>query len=261
MKVAKLAGIVATALGISGPVPADDTAELAQKLVNPLAAIISVPFQLNIDNNLGAAEKGTRTTLNFQPVIPFSLDNGAAIITRTIIPYVWQKDVVPGTSQSGLADILFNAWYSPATTGPLTWGVGPVVRIPTGSDVSTKTLATGITAIGLIRSGQWTFGALANHLVDIESNPKTPTNATFMQPFAAYSTKNSWTFSLQSETTYDWEREVWSVPVNLAVSKLAMLGKVPVNFQAGAGYWAKSPVGGPQGWRFRLQAQIVIPRR
>ncbi|MGR3659566.1 MAG: transporter [Paracoccaceae bacterium] len=261
MKIVKLAGVVAIGLGLSGPAAADETADLAQKLVNPLAAIISIPFQLNVDNNLGAAGTGKRTTLNFQPIIPFSLENGAAIITRTIIPYIWQEDVIPGTSQSGLGDILFNAWYSPASTGPLTWGVGPVVRIPTGSDVSTHTWAVGVTALGLMRSGHWTFGAMANHLVDIESNPRTPTNATFMQPFVAYSTKNSWTYSLQSETLYDWERKNWSVPVNFTVSKLAILGKVPVNFQGGVGYWVQSPAGGPEGWRFRLQMQIVIPKR
>lgn len=250
-----LAGVALPAIAT-----ADETSDLAQELANPIAAIISVPFQLNHDDNLGVSDSGSRTTLNFQPIVPFALDAGANIITRTIVPYIWQEDVIPGTSQNGFGDILLNAWYSPVTPGDLTWGVGPVLRVPTGSDVSTDTWAAGITAIGLMQTGSWTYGALANHLWDIESDPDTPTNATFLQPFVAYTTENAWTVSLQSESTYDWEAEQWSVPVNLALSKLVFLGEVPVNFQGGLGYWLESPDAGPEGLRFRLQAQIVIPR-
>ena len=239
---------------------AEDTADLARELANPLAAIISVPFQLNRDDNLGFADDGSRTTLNLQPVIPFALDNGANVITRTIIPYIWQEDVIPGTSQSGFGDVLFSAWYSRSTEANLTWGVGPVVRIPTYSEVSGETWAAGVTGIVLQQTGPWTAGALVNHLWDIEDDPTTPTNATFLQPFVSYSTEGAWTYSLQSESTYDWITESWAVPVNAAVSKLAIIGRLPVNFQAGAGYWLEAPEGGPEGWRYRLQVQFVFPK-
>lgn len=239
---------------------AQDAADLAQELANPLAAIISIPFQLNYDDNLGATNEGSRTTLNLQPVIPFALDNGANIITRTIIPYIWQEDVIPGTSQHGFGDILASAWYSRTTETDLTWGIGPVVRFPTFSDVSSKTWAAGATGIVLKQTGPWTYGALANHLWDLESRPTTPTNVTFVQPFVAYSTENAWTFSLQSETTYDWEAESWAVPLNASVSKLAVINGKPVNFQGGVGRWLESPDGGPEDWRFRLQVQFVASK-
>ncbi len=235
-------------------------ADLAQQLANPIAAIISVPFQLNYDDNLGVNDTGSRTTLNFQPVIPFALDNGANIVTRTIIPFIWQKDVVPGTSQSGFGDILFNAWYSKTTEGGLTWGAGPIVRIPTNTEVSTRTWAAGLTGIALLVKGPWTVGALGNHLWDVESNPQTPTSNTFIQPFVAYTTPTAWTYTVTSESSYDWKAKDWSVPINFSVSKLAPVGGVPVNWQAGVGYWATSPDAGPEGLRFRLQAQIVIPK-
>ncbi|MDP5215892.1 transporter [Ruegeria sp. 2205SS24-7] len=226
---------------------ADETSDLAQELANPIAAIISVPFQWNRDDNIGATDSGRRTMLNFQPVIPFGLHNGANIITRTIVPYIGQENGVPVTSQSGFGDILQNAWYSPAPQGDLIWGVGPIMRIPTGSDVSSDTWAAGITGIGVVQTGNWTYGALANHIWDIESNPDTPTNSTLLQPFVAYTTETALMVSLQSESTYDWEAEQWSIPVNLAVSKLAILGQVPVNFQGGLGDWAEAPSTGPEG--------------
>lgn len=251
---------VLCSLGIPASAIAQDAADLAQELANPLAAIISVPFQLNYDDKLGTTNEGSRTTLNLQPIVPFALDSGATIITRTIIPYIWQEDVIPGTSQSGFGDILASAWYSRTTEANLTWGVGPVVRIPTFSDVSSDTWAAGLTGIVLQQTGPWTYGALANHLWDLEGDPKTPTNATFFQPFVAYSTETAWTYSLQSETTYDWEAEAWSVPLNVSVSKLAILGGRPVNFQGGVGYWLESPDGGPEDWRFRLQVQFVFSK-
>lgn len=254
------APLVLSALFWPLAVSAQDAADLAQELANPLAAIISVPFQLNHDDNIGAGDTGSRTTLNLQPVIPFALDNGANIITRTIIPYIWQKDVIPGTSQSGFGDVLVSAWYSRTTENDLTWGVGPVLKVPTFSDVSSDTWAGGITGIVLQQTGPWTLGMMANHVWDLESNPTTPTNATFVQPFVAYSTESAWTFSLQSETTYDWEADNWAIPINASVSKLAMIGGKPVNLQGGVGYWLKSPAGGPKDWRFRLQAQFVIPK-
>jgi hypothetical protein len=257
----KMQYVAAAALLFAGSATAQDTADLAQDLANPLAAIISVPFQLNYDDNLGITGDGSRTTLNFQPVIPFALDNGANIITRTIIPYIWQENVVPGTSQSGFGDVLFSAWYSRTTEANVTWGVGPALRLPTFSDVSGDTWAAGVSGIALKQTGPWTIGGLVTQLWDIESDPTTPTNATFMQPFVAYSTETAWTFSLQSESTYDWKAEAWSVPINASVSKLALIGGKPVNFQVGAGYWLESPDAGPEGWRYRLQVQFVFSKR
>lgn len=242
------------------PALADEAADLAQELANPLAAIISVPFQLNYDDNLGVADQGSRTTLNFQPVVPFQLSDDLNLITRTIVPYIWQDEIVPGTSQDGFGDVLFSTWFSPIGTGEVTWGIGPVVRIPTFSDVSSETWAAGITGIALRQTGPWTYGALANHIWDLEGSPETPTNASFFQPFVAYSTETAWTYSLQSESTYDWEADAWAIPINISVSRLVRWGALPVNLQAGLGYWLESPDAGAEGVRFRLQAQFVLPR-
>jgi hypothetical protein len=235
-------------------------ADLAQQLANPIAAIISVPFQLNFDEGFGVDGDGTREILNFQPVIPFGLDNGANIVTRTIIPYVSQEDVIPSTSQHGFGDISLNAWYSQTTDGGLTWGVGPTVLVPTGSEVSGETWGLGVTGIALRVTGPWTYGGLTSQTWSVENNPTTEINRTFLQPFVSFNAGDGWALSANTESTYDWVTDEWTVPLNVAVSKLTNVGNTPLNWQLGAGYWIDGPDGGPEGWRLRLQAQIVIPR-
>ena len=99
-----------------------------------------------------------------------------------------------------------------------------------------------------------------NHVWHIEEDPRARTRRSFLQPFAAYSTPNSVSYSLQAESAYDWVNDTWSVPVMGTVSKLATVGTLPINFSAAAGYWVESPENGPQGWRYRLQAQFVFPK-
>jgi hypothetical protein len=102
---------------------------------------------------------------------------------------------------------------------------------------------------------------LANHIWSFAGDDdRDDISNTFMQPFVAYTWPSAWTLSVQSETSYNWESEQWSVPVNIGLSKLVKIGKLPVGLQGGVGYWAESPENGPEGYRFRLQANIALPK-
>ena len=243
-----------------------DDADLAQELTNPLANLVTVPIQMNFDRNIGPAEDGYKITTNVQPVIPFDISEDWNLISRTIVPVIYQDDLFPGAgSQFGLGDINLSLFFSPKqpTSNGLIWGAGPVLLLPTATDskLGAKKWGAGPAAVALAMRGPWTAGMLANHIWSFAGDDDRPDiSNTFLQPFVSYTWPSAWTLSVQTESSYNWQSEQWSVPINAAVSKLVQFGKLPVSLQAGVGYWAESPDNGPEGFRFRLQANIVLPK-
>jgi len=195
-----------------------DAAELAKQLSNPVASLISVPFQFNYDARIGPERDGEKFYLNFQPVIPTSLDKDWNLISRTIVPVISQRDIFPGAEdQSGLGDILQSFFFSPKVPAPgnIIWGVGPVFLLPSGTDplLGTEKWGAGPTAVVLTQQCGWTIGILANHIWSYAGDAdRADVNSTFLQPFIAYTTKDAWTYTLNSESTYDWVADQWSVP-------------------------------------------------
>ena len=245
---------------------AETDAQLALQLSNPVAALISLPFQFSQERNIGSARDGSRTVLNIQPVVPFSLDADWNIISRTIVPVVWQDNIFPGAgSQSGVGDIVQSVFFSPKapTAGGLIWGAGPVFLVPTGSNdlLTTGKWGAGPTGVVITQQGPWTVGALANHIWSFagDSN-RADVNATFLQPFVTYTTRTATTFVLNVESTYDWDGRQWTVPINTGVSQVLRLGNQLVQVGAFARYWADSPDRGPHGWGLRLSATFLFPR-
>jgi hypothetical protein len=239
--------------------------ELAKQLANPVASLISVPFQFNYDGHVGPERGGDRAYLNFQPVIPISLTPSWNLISRTIVPLTYQDDVAPGSgSQFGLGDVLQSLFFSPVEEfGGWIVGAGPALLFPTGTSrlLTSDQWAAGPTVVVLRQSGHWTYGILANHLWSYAgTNRKPDVNATFLQPFLSYTTPSAWTFTLNTESTYDWEATEWSVPLNAIVSKLVKIGGQRVQFAAGLRYWADSPETGAHDFGGRLVATLLFPR-
>jgi len=255
-----------TAVLLSVPAFGQNDAELAKKLANPVASLISVPFQANYDSNIGPDEEGSVWRINIQPVVPFKLNDNWNLISRTILPIIDQQDIpVAGSGESGIGDIVQSFFFSPAspTSGGLIWGVGPVLLLPTASEAALGGEKTGIgpTFVVLKQQGALTLGALGNHIFSIGGEgDRADINVTFLQPFASYITKTRTTFSLSTETTYDWENEAWAVPIMFNVAQLLKAGPQIFQVAAGARYWAESPDGGPQNWGARLQLVLLFPK-
>lgn len=244
----------------------DDDGDLSKKLANPVASLISVPIQANYDQHIGPDEKGSIWKVNIQPVIPFSLNECWNLISRTILPVIDQEDVpLSGMDESGIGDIVQSFFFSPKKPGKRgwIWGVGPVLLLPTASDdvLGAKKWGAGPTAVGLKQVGPWTYGMLVNHIESFAGdNDRAYVSATFLQPFLTYITRTKTTIALNTESTYDWRSDQWSVPINFGVYQLLRLGKQPVQFGAGVRYWADSPDNGPEDWGFRLQLTFLFPK-
>ena len=244
----------------------DDAQELAKKLSNPVASLISVPLQLNYDDNIGPGERGDKWQLNVQPVIPISLSKEWNLISRTIVPIINQKSVnAPDERNSGIGDVTQSFFFSPSqpTAGGWILSGGPVLLLRTGEDnLSSEKWGAGPTVVVLKQDSGWTYGALANHIWSFAgSDSARDISSTFLQPFLSYTTKSATTYGVNTESTYDWKSEKWSVPINLTVTQLLKVGNQPLSVGGGVRYWASTPDNvGPKGWGARFVITALFPK-
>ncbi|MBT8145712.1 MAG: transporter [Gammaproteobacteria bacterium] len=245
---------------------AEDEADLAKKLANPVASLISVPVQANYDENIGVNDAGSVWRTNIQPVIPLSIGNDWNLISRTILPIINQDDIpTPGAGESGVGDIVQSFFFSPKnpTKNGLIWGVGPVLLLDTASDarLGAEQWGAGPTGVVLKQEGPWTYGLLANHIESFSGkDARADVSATFLQPFMSYITPTKMTYGLSTESTYDWETRQWAVPINLTANQLLKTGKQIYQVGGGVRYWAESTRTGPEGWGLRLQLTLLFPK-
>jgi hypothetical protein len=223
-------------------------------------------LQYNYDEYGGLNDDASVNVLNVQPVIPFSMTENWNVITRTILPFIDRQDFpLPDMNESGLGDIIASQFFSPKspTAGGWIWGAGPVELLPTATDdvLGGDQWGIGPTAVALKQTGPWTVGLLTNHIWSVAGDSdRDDVNATFLQPFVSYITTTKTTIGLNTEATYDWENDQWSVPVIGQVAQLFKVGPQILQLAVGAKYWAESPENGPEDWGFRVQLTFLFPK-
>jgi len=269
----RLAGSILSALCLLSTAPAysqekaaasNDAAELAKKLANPVAAMISVPFQNNTDLGIGPL-KGYRNTLNFQPVIPMSLNKQWNLITRVVLPIVTQENVfqTPG-KQSGLSDAVMSAFFSPAQPkNGLIWGVGPAILIPTATNkmLGTEKLGVGPTGLVLKQANGWTIGGLVNQIWSIAgSATRNDVSQMFVQPFLTYNYKSGAGLGVSAEITQNWKASATSAVLVPNVSAVTKLGKQIVSLAVGPRIPLSMPSGSEYKFGVRAAAILVFPK-
>jgi hypothetical protein len=240
-----------------------DHADLAAQLQNPIADLISVPLQNNFDFGIGQ-EDAFRYTLNIQPVIPISLSKNWNLLSRTIVPIIYEEQTLPGgDDHAGLGDILQSLFFVPAGSRAITWGVGPALSLPTATSdaLGSEQWALGPTAVVLAQPLPWTLGVLANHLWSVAgSDDRADVNATYLQPFASYTTSKATSFTASLEAVHDWEGDnSWSVPAILGVGQVLKIAEQPANVTLAGKYWLAGPDAGPD-WGARLVLTLLFPR-
>ncbi|MBP1777183.1 MAG: neuromedin [candidate division NC10 bacterium] len=257
-------GVALTMLALLGAASgwtAEETTELAKKSQNPIADLISVPFQSNF--NFGVGPKNvTQYLLNVQPVIPFKLTSEWNLITRTVLPIINQPSPADGIQSAfGLGDLNPSFFLSPAKPDALIWGVGPTFTLPTATDTSLGSgkWSLGPTAVALAIQGPWVFGALANQQWSFAGDSdRRSVSQLLVQPFLNYNFRDGWYLTSSPIITANWMADSgnkWTVPLGGGFGKVGL----PVNTQLQAFYNVEKPHDAAD-WTLRFQLQFLLPK-
>jgi hypothetical protein len=248
-------------------------ADLAAAAQNPIAAMVSLPFQNNTFFRTGP-DNDTANVLNIQPVIPFDL-GGWNVITRTIIPVIYLPSVTDslpdlpsaGTSGDnfGLGDINFSAYFSPVSTGSFTWGIGPslTLRTATSGRLGTQKWSAGPAAVALVTAKPWVAGTLVRQLWSFAGDDdRDEVNQTLVQPFVNYNMADGWYLVTSPVITVNWEADrdnATMLPIGGGVGRVFTVGSQALNAQVQAFYNAVRPDFAPQA-SLRLQLTFLFPK-
>jgi hypothetical protein len=243
---------------------AEELAKLAQ---NPIANLISVPFQNNTNFNYGP-EGGTQNILNIQPVIPITVNKDWNLITRTIFPLIWQPELSPTQDSTfGLGDTQFSAFLSPSDAASgWVWGMGAIAQAPTHSDSSlgNNNWGLGPTAVALrLKKGSpWVYGLLVNNIWSLGNSDAPSYNNGLIQPFLNYNFKGGTYLTSAPIITVNWDADSddqWTVPVGGGIGRIFHLGRLPVNTQI-SGYANVVTPENEADWQLRAQVQLMFPK-
>ena len=268
-----LAGLAA-GIGLQASVAAADdstnsqasTEALAKAAQNPIAKMISVPFQNNFNFGIGPSD-ATQWDLNIEPVIPIELNENWNLITRTIIPVINQPSPASGVDSAfGMGDINPSFYFSPAKPGWLTWGAGPTFTFPTATDsmLGSGKYSAGPAIVALTIQGHWLVGVLANNQWSYAGWGDHNVNQMLAQPFINYNLPHGWYLTSSPIITANWNAASdnrWVVPVGGGIGKIVHVGHQPMNLQIQAFYNAVTPDSFGPSWQLRFQFVFLFPKR
>jgi hypothetical protein len=242
----------------------DELTKLAKQTQNPVANLISVPFENNFNFGVGPNDV-VAYDLDIEPIIPISLSEDWNLITRTIIPILSVNSPAPGVpSTAGLGDINPTFFLSPAGSKKLLWGVGPTFTFPTATDpvLGAGKWCAGPAVVVLTMQGHWVIGALANNQWSFAGWGNRDVNAMLMEPFVNYNFGHGWYVVTDDIITANWEvsdPNRWTVPLGGGMGKIVRVGKLPLNVKAEAYGNVVRPTGGPS-WQFRFEITFLFPK-
>ena len=247
----------------------DEVADLARAVQNPVADLISVPFQNNTNFDFGPRER-TQNVLNIQPVVPFSLNDDWLMITRAIIPIVSQPSLFPGQDRkNGLGDILLTGFLSPSDQdlwigGKVLWGAGPAILLPTATDnqVGPGQLGAGPSAVFIAMPGKWVIGSLFSQIWSFTGG--SDVDLFTWQYFVNYNLPDGWYLTSSPIITANWKNkssDTWTVPFGGGVGRVFRLGSLPpINSSLVAFYNVENPSNIGPDWTLRFTLQFLFPR-
>jgi hypothetical protein len=259
---------------------AEEDTELAKQSQNPVANIISIPFENNLYFDVGPSEE-MANVLSIKPVIPIGLTDKINLINRFIVPLIYLEgqdsisasdpegglggeNIFPGTNDEfGLGNITYQTFFSPAEPGPVIWGIGTALILPTNTDsnLGGDTWSAGPTALLLSMNGPWVVGFLGQHVWSFAEHGSEPdVNSTLLQPILNYNVGKGWYLTSVPVITANWEiDDEWTVPVGGGIGRLLRIGKIPVDFKLAAYYNVEKQRYGPE-WDLQFTVKFLLPK-
>jgi len=273
---------VATSVGL-----AQQGEDLRTAAQNPIGDLISVPFQNNTNFDIGHTDN-TQNVLNIQPVYPLHLNPKWNLITRPILPVIYQPPFLSGRelaaaeevfgpeigdTEFGLGDLTPEFFFSPrkpiqlSPHASVVWGAGPVFQLPTATDelLGTEKWSAGpgfvvflsdqrlhITT-GLLIFNIWSFAG---------EEDRADVNAMTLQPFINYNLPKGWYLTSSPLITADWEADNdnrWTVPIGGGFGRIFKIGHQPINANIAAYYNVVTPDDTGANWQLRAQWTFLFP--
>jgi hypothetical protein len=239
------------------------TDEIARKLADPGAAMVSLPFQYNYLGEIGPEGDSDNHLLKIQPVIPFVGEHGKFLL-RPILPLLANEYPL---DESGVGDLFVQGYYIPhRKDAAIEFGFGPAVVFDTAGDDSLGSgkwsVGPAIVLIHKTPDRKWTLAALANHIWSVAGDDDRPdVSQTSLQPIVTRNLPDSWSVTFSSESTYNWHADAgsaWTVPLGISASKVLTLGRRPVSFGMGGFYNVERPDNANR-WIARFTVTLVFP--
>ncbi len=233
-----------------------------QDAQNPLADVISIPFQNNTYFGTGP-EKKTANILVVEPVVPFHLNSDWNLIARIITPVEWSPRFTPTEgSKSGLGNVEPAFYLSPAHPGAVLWGAGVKMSLPTATDarLGNNKWGAGPAFGALTFQGAWTFGVIADN-VWAGARKYGGTNTLTFNPFVFYNFNDGWYVLSSGVTTADWMARAgqqWTVPLGGGFGRLFHVGALPINARIQYLDNVERPDFAPK-WQLQVQVQFFLP--
>jgi hypothetical protein len=240
--------------------------DLAKQSQNPIASLISVPFENNATFNNGRDDDFINI-LNVKPVIPMKFTENWNLVNRIIAPVIYADQDIPGESADfGVGDIIYQGFLSPAKPGKIIWGIGPQLNLPTGMERFTSDQwSLGPNGVILTMPGHWVIGLLAGNVWSIGGyNDAEDVNQLTAQYFINYNMKGGWYVSSAPVITANWEADdsddKWTVPFGGGIGRVFKIGKQHVNLKAAAYYSAIKP-DHASDWNLQFTWTFLFPKK
>ena len=277
---------VAAALSLPSAASAQEGDALREAAQNPIANLISLPFQNNTNFDIGRSSN-TQNVLNIQPVIPISLNQDWNLITRWIMPVINQPPFFSGTelqaleevagpgigrTEFGLGDFNPAFFFSPkapislGSGASLVWGAGPIFQLPTATndELGTGKWSAGPTFVVFVTAEPVTAGFLINNLWSFAGDQdRSNVNAMLLQPFFNYNLPKGWYLTTSPIITANWEAgsdNRWTLPIGGGIGRIFKIGDQPVNAQLSAYYNVVTPDDTGPSWQLRTQFTFLFPQ-